>query len=121
MYWPVRKLEKIVEIEEFVMTECGYKESWDLTYFEKENLALEGRGTLLIDWKDRCLYATISNRTHEPVVKELAKRMSEKSGKTYTYYMIDAYDPESESIPFHTSCYFYIHKEDVIVDFSNFR
>lgn len=121
MYWPSRRLEKNVAIAEWIRDNCGYEHIIDLTYFEAEDKALEGRGTTLFDWKSRCVYAGESNRVHKDVLAELARRMTEISGKTYEHYLIQSWDPVRNNIPFHTTCYLMILRDVVIVDWSSIK
>lgn len=121
MYWHSRRLEKNPEIGKWVKDVAGYEHIIDLTYFEKDDKALEGRGVTLIDWKNRYVFAGRSNRAHEDVLKALTDKMTELSGKKFTPYMIESWDPIRKNIPFHTTCFFMILKEVVIVDWSNFK
>src|SRR5688500_5204704 len=107
MHWPHRKLEKNQYLVDFVLNECGYKHFYDLSYFEKEGKALEGRGCSMFDWIGKTVYAGESNRVHEDCLKELVNIMN-KVSKTggYKYYLINAWDIHQNMIPFHTSCYF---------------
>lgn len=123
MYWPSRRLERNYAISDWIQQKLGYEHFLDLTYFEKEDKALEGRGVCIWDMVGRCLYVGTSNRTHKDVAKALTDKMTEICGKTYTYYMIEALDPVRNTIPFHTSCFFMILNESKIVfsDWSNFK
>jgi hypothetical protein len=42
----------------------------DLTHFEKEGKALEGKGSVVFNHRSRCFYVSISNRAHIEVVEE---------------------------------------------------
>lgn len=121
MYWPNRRLEKNAALEEFVQKECGYKTLIDLSYFEKEDKALEGRGVTLFDWHRRVVYAGSSNRAHKDVLEKLCEHMTEISGKKYTAFMIDSVDPKTGKAPFHTTCFFGILTNTVIVDWSGVK
>ena len=121
MFWHSRRLEKNPEIGKWIVEKCGYEHLIDLTYFEAEDKALEGRGVTLFDWKSRCVYAGRSNRVHPDVLAELAKRMTEISGHTYEHYLIESFDPIRKTIPFHTTCFFMILKDVVIIDWSSVK
>lgn len=121
MYWHSRRLENNPEIPKWIHDKCGYEHIIDLTYFEKEDKALEGRGTTLFDWKSRCVYAGRSNRVHEDVLAELAKRMTEISGKKYEHFLIESWDPIRKNIPFHTTCFFMILRDIVIIDWTSVK
>lgn len=121
MYWQSRRLEKNPEISKWIKEQCGYEHIIDLTYFEAEDKALEGRGTTLFDWKSRCVYAGRSNRVHPDVLHELAKRMTEISGKQYEGYLIETFDPVRKEVPFHTTCFFMILRDLVIIDWTSVK
>ena len=81
MFWPNRKLKKHPEIYEWVKTKLGYEDFVDLSYFENEGKALEGKGVTLFDFTGRTLYVGETNRAHRDVIAKLAEVLTEKSGK----------------------------------------
>ena len=45
----------------------------DLTHFEKEGKALEGKGSVVFNHRSRCFYVAISNRAHAEVVDKFVE------------------------------------------------
>ena len=108
MFWPNRRLEKFPEIYEWVKTQLGYEDLVDLSYFEKEDKALEGKGVTLFDFTGRCLYVGETKRAHKDVIAKVAEVMSEKSGKKWDYFLVQNWDEKYKRTHFHTSSYMMI-------------
>jgi hypothetical protein len=69
MYAPNRRLERRTDIIRFFQKQ--EKEIHDWTFYEKENLFLEGTGSLVFDYIHRKCYASLSPRTHKIVFEKL--------------------------------------------------
>jgi hypothetical protein len=115
MFWPNRRLEKFPEIYEWVKTKLGYEEVIDLSYFQDEDKALEGKGVTLFDFKARCLYVGETKRAHKDVIAKVAEIMSEKSGKKWEYFLVQNWDEEEQMTHFHTSSYMMIYEKCAVV------
>lgn len=115
MYWPNRRLEKHPEIYEWFKNKLGYEHLLDLSYFEKEDKALEGKGVTLFDWESRTLYISETNRAHRDVIETLISKMSEISGKEYRYFPVESYDKVYKQAHFHTSSYMMIFSKCAII------
>jgi hypothetical protein len=48
---------------------AGYKHVIDLTYFETDDMALEGKGAIVHEHRSRTFYIAKSNRAHIPVIE----------------------------------------------------
>lgn len=72
-----RRRERRQEVIDTVVARLGFKVSRvvDLTHHEKEGLALEGTGSLVLDHVNRVAYASVSPRTHPAVVEEWSREM----------------------------------------------
>ena len=79
MYYETRKLEKNPYFVDYVKNVCGYQDFIDLSYFEKENKALEGRGIIIFDHKDCTFYIGETNRAHVDVIEEFLRILNTKS------------------------------------------
>lgn len=73
-----------------------YKKVIDLTYFEKENLFLEGTGSLILDRNNKIAFCCSSPRTSEEVLEVWADKTD------YSYFMFDAQDKDGNPI-YHTN------------------
>ena len=54
----------------------GYEEVIDLSYFQDEDKALEGKGVTLFDFQGRCLYVGETKRAHRDVIAKVAEIMT---------------------------------------------
>jgi len=91
-----------------------YKHIIDLTHFEEQGLALEGKGSIVYDHRNRRFYCAISNRCHIEVVNELVEKFNQISidGKTNPYKAItfEARD-KNDKIIYHTDCMLTLHQK----------
>jgi hypothetical protein len=115
MYWPNRQLEKFPHIYEWVKEKLGYEDIVDLSYFEKEGKAIEGKGVTLFDFQGRCIYVGETNRAHKDVIAKVAEIMTEKSGKKWDYFLVQNYDQKYKMTHFHTSSYMMIFNSCAVV------
>ncbi len=74
MFASIRRLERRVDIIETLETTYGFEVSRiiDLSHHEKAGRFLEGTGSLIFDYPNRCSYANLSPRTDGEVLGELA-------------------------------------------------
>jgi len=70
-----RQLEKRKDIVEQIQKEFNVSEIIDLGYFESENMALEGTGSIVFDHLLRKAYACISPRTDRSILDVLCKKI----------------------------------------------
>jgi len=115
MHWPNRRREKHPEVYKWIQEKLGYETLVDFSHYEKENKALEGKGVTLFDWESRTIYIGESNRAHKDVIKALADKMSEISGKTYNYVLVQSWDDKENIVHFHTSSYFMIYNKCAVI------
>ena len=62
MFWESRRKEKNKYFVDYVLNELGYKHFVNREHFEQNNKALEGRGCLIVDLKDKVVYAGRTNK-----------------------------------------------------------
>eukprot|EP00994_Dinema_validum_P008944 NODE_850_length_1296_cov_301.854852_g624_i0.p1 GENE.NODE_850_length_1296_cov_301.854852_g624_i0~~NODE_850_length_1296_cov_301.854852_g624_i0.p1 ORF type:complete len:365 (+),score=102.55 NODE_850_length_1296_cov_301.854852_g624_i0:60-1097(+) len=121
MFHKDRQLEKNAPLVKFCMETLKYKNFVDLSFYEKHNLALEGKGVLVIDWKDRTVYCGRSQRAHDTVLNDFCNHMSVLSGYQFSPYMIDAIDAKRNALPYHTTAWLRIFSRVCTVDYSGFH
>jgi len=127
MYWPHRRLEKHPQIYHWLKNTLDYQDIVDLSYFESEGKALEGKGVTLFDWKSRTLYVSETNRAHKDVIEKLAEIMSELSGQIWNYFLVKNFDKKQNQPHFHTSSFMMIFDKcavicsEVLVDQEHFQ
>ena len=68
----------------------------DLTWWENDNLYLEGTGSMVLDRENKIVYAAKSQRTSEKVLEDFCKQMC------YTPVYFEAYDRQGVAI-YHTN------------------
>ncbi len=73
-----RRVEKRSDIFDWLQTEHHYSISRfiDFSFFEKQNLFLEGTGSMVFDHSHQTVYAAVSERTHEPVVRHFCESLN---------------------------------------------
>lgn len=82
MKYQSRRNERTPEIIE--QLQRGYKYCIDLTHFEEQEKALEGKGAIVFDHRNRHFYCARSNRSHIEVIDELVAQWNKicVNGKT---------------------------------------
>lgn len=73
-----RRAEKRTDIIDFLKYNFAVNNVVDLSAFEKENIFLEGTGSLIIDRKAGKVYAALSPRTSKQLVLDVAQKMKLK-------------------------------------------
>lgn len=115
MYWKSRRLEKHPEIYKWLQEKLGYETIVDLSYFEKEDKALEGKGVTLFDWEGRTVYVGTSARAHKDVIYAFVDKLTELSGKKYEAYLIESFDKKFGHNLYHTSAYMMIYSKCAVL------
>lgn len=72
MHSPNRRLERRKDIIENLSQTFEVKHLTDLSFFEQQNLFLEGTGSMVLDRINKIAYACLSVRTDEEVLKNFA-------------------------------------------------
>jgi hypothetical protein len=109
MYAPVRRKEKRKDLFETLLPAAGFQINhiYDLSYFEKQNLFLEGTGSMVVDHSHRMIYACRSPRTHAEPLQCVAERLN------CDYLMFDA---QLDGKPlYHTNMMLSIGKELAVI------
>lgn len=70
MFSPNRRVERRADIVEMLKNRFEVKKVTDLSFYEDQNLFLEGTGSLVIDRKNKVAYACLSVRTSERAIKD---------------------------------------------------
>ncbi|TAF66034.1 MAG: amidinotransferase [Cytophagales bacterium] len=73
-----RRLERRTDILEGLKKNFTVSAVTDLSYFEQENIFLEGTGSLILDRPNMIAYACYSPRTHESVLEVFAQKTGYK-------------------------------------------
>jgi len=76
MYAPNRRAERKEHVLEEIDKHFLVKKKIDLSYNERDNLFLEGTGSMVLDRDNRFVFACLSPRTDEKVLDEFCKNMN---------------------------------------------
>ncbi|MBR2947953.1 MAG: amidinotransferase [Bacteroidales bacterium] len=91
-----RRNERKSEFLDVIRRNFEVRRLVDLTWWETENLFLEGTGSMILDRENKIAYAGRSPRTNDKVLADFCKQMG------YTAVVFDAYDQGGELI-YHTN------------------
>jgi len=76
MFAPNRRKERKPEVISIVQKKFHYDHLIDFTGYEKENLFLEGTGSMVLDREKRLAYACLSPRTNEVVLQDFCSKLN---------------------------------------------
>ena len=89
-----RRMERRTELIDRIKK--NYSDIIDLTYLEKDELYLEGTGSLVIDHENKIVFASLSQRTNKKALQEWNKKMN------YEIITFESVDQNNEII-YHTN------------------
>jgi hypothetical protein len=96
MYAVNRRAERKEHVIDRISQQFAVREKIDLSGYEKDDLFLEGTGSMVLDRDNRIAYACISPRTSEKVLAAFCEKMN------YTAVVFDATDEKGQAI-YHTN------------------
>ncbi|CDW88545.1 amidinotransferase [Stylonychia lemnae] len=96
-----RQLERDQEIIEELSK--NYKHFIDLSGWEEKGKALEGKGSLVFDYRNQKIYCSLSPRACGEVVADLIVQWNKISQKQYRSVTFTSYDRKG-NIVYHTDC-----------------
>ena len=94
--WFSTRNERKPEVLEVIRKNFEVRRLIDLTWWENDNLFLEGTGSMVLDRDNKIVYACKSYRTSEQVLADFCKQMS------YTPVFFEAYDRNGVAV-YHTN------------------
>ena len=108
MYAENRRAERKQHVKDFISQNFNKKNIINLTAFEKENLFLEGTGSMVLDRENRIAYACISPRTNKQVLDSFCEKMN------YTACTFEANDENGNQI-YHTNVMMCVADKFVVI------
>lgn len=81
----------------------NYKYFIDLSHWEKKGKALEGKGSLVFDYRNQKIYCSLSPRADNDVVDDLVKQWNGFSVRPYKAVTFTSFDRKGNQI-YHTDC-----------------
>lgn len=76
MFAPNRRAERKGHVLENIYSKFRVTNKIDLSYYEKNNLYLEGTGSMVLDREDKLAFACLSPRTDKKVLQEFCDKMN---------------------------------------------
>ena len=108
MFAPNRRQERKDAVLEYLKKAYNPTQIIDFTPYEAENEFLEGTGSMIIDHKNKVVYACRSQRTSEKVLADFCEKMGMK------YVVFDAVDANGQLI-YHTNVMLTIGEKIAVV------
>ena len=108
MYAENRRAERKQHVKDFVSNVVNKNNLIDFSGFEKENLFLEGTGSMVLDRENKIVYACISPRTNEKVLNIFCEKMG------YAACAFEATD-ESRTQIYHTNVMMCVADKFVVI------
>jgi hypothetical protein len=73
---PSRRLERSADVIDLISTKFKFQNHQDLSYYEEQNLYLEGTGSIIFDYLHKKAYACLSSRTNETILNVLCEKLN---------------------------------------------
>ncbi|HEY6503401.1 MAG TPA: arginine deiminase-related protein [Chitinophagaceae bacterium] len=114
MYAVNRRAERKQHVLDKIAEKFSIDKKIDLTGYEKENIFLEGTGSMVLDRENKIAYACLSPRTNEKVLSDFCKQMG------YTACLFHATDGKGQDI-YHTNVMMCVADRYVVICFDSIR
>ena len=108
MFSPNRRVERRADIVNLIREKFDVKKVTDLSFYENQNLFLEGTGSLVIDRINKIAYACLSVRTNEKIISHFCKETG------YTAVIFHGKDEDNFPI-YHTNVMMCVADEFAII------
>lgn len=108
MYASNRRAERKEHVLEKIYTRFKVTNKIDLSYNEKNNLFLEGTGSMVLDRESRLAFACLSPRTNKKVLDEFCERMN------YEAVVFNSVDDDGQPI-YHTNVMMCVADKYVVI------
>ena len=108
MFAKNRRSERKQHVKDFIKQNFKTKNIIDLTYFEDDDLFLEGTGSMVLDRENKIAYACISPRTNKKVLDAFCMKMH------YNSCCFNAYDKNEQPI-YHTNVMMCVADKYVVI------
>jgi hypothetical protein len=108
MYAPTRRAERKEHVLEKIQRQFLVTNRIDLSYYEKQDLFLEGTGSMVLDRDNRIAFACLSPRTDKKVLDEFCNKMN------YEPVVFTAVDSNGQRI-YHTNVMMCVADKYVVI------
>jgi hypothetical protein len=108
MFAQNRRLERKPNVLQTISSKFNSNKTIDLTHYEKEDIFLEGTGSMVLDRDEKIVYACLSPRTDYEVLSEFCDDMG------YTEEVFDAMDKNNQPI-YHTNVMMCVGDKYVVI------
>ena len=110
MYAVNRRSERKQHVLDTIAEKFSITKEIDLSDYERDNIFLEGTGSMVLDRDNKVAYACLSPRTDEKILLEFCKRMD------YTPVLFHAVDADGRAI-YHTNVMMCVADKYVVICF----
>lgn len=114
MYAEIRRLERREDIVELLSERVDTSRRYSFEYFEEENKFLEGTGSMILDRKNRIVYACLSERTHVEVLDKFSVL------RNYKKIFFKSVDPGGDDI-YHTNVMMTLGENFVLIGMESIK
>lgn len=114
MYATNRRIERRSDLVDDLRQKYQVKNVEDWTHYEDKNIFLEGTGSMIIDHESKIIYACISPRTNEGLLKEFAQK------HYYTTFLFHSQDENGIDI-YHTNVIMNIGEHYAVICLDSIR
>jgi hypothetical protein len=108
MYAENRRAERKEHVLQRIAAQFDIRKKIDLSSYEKQDLFLEGTGSMVLDRDKKIAYACLSPRTNEKVLNDFCRQMQ------YTPVVFDATDEKGQAI-YHTNVMMCVADQYVVI------
>lgn len=108
MYCPNRRAERRTDIVDFLSSEYSVQKTVDFSFLEKNEIFLEGTGSMVLDHQNRIAYAIISKRMDESALEMFCKEFN------YSAVAFNACDKNGVAI-YHTNVLMCVATDFVLI------
>jgi len=114
--YPMRHHSRQLERDEIIIERLKkqYTHFIDLTKWESRDLALEGKGSLVFDYRNQKIFCSLSQRANKEVVDDLINEWNKISRRPYRPVTFSSFDKHDDQI-YHTDCMLTLLHDHVVV------
>lgn len=114
MYAKNRRLERKPTVLKAIEEKFIIQKTIDFTYYEQDDIFLEGTGSMVLDRENKIAYACLSPRTHEKVLSDFCTQLG------YSPVVFWALDAEGQPI-YHTNVMMCVADKYVVICLDSIR
>jgi len=120
--YPMKHLTRQLERDAAIIAKLreNYKHFIDLSHWEQKDLALEGKGSLVFDYRNQKIYCSLSPRACKEVLDDLISQWNKISIRPYRAVTFTSYDKKGNII-YHTDCMMTLLNDHAVVSITTVK